>query len=178
MRNSNYATCKTANQCTSNIIETETIAGVTSDIRCLNYVDVNKKKRPRCVDHEVTVGVLQRRVRRQDRVVRLYDGCRHLRRRVDSKLQLRFLALVDAYSFHQQRREATSGSAAERVEDEESLQTVAVVTELSYFVQNQIDDFLADGIMASCIVVGRVLFAGDHLFWMEQCAVRPRTNLV
>ena len=34
------------------------------------------------VDHEVTVGVLQRRVRRQDRVVRLDDGRRHLRRRV------------------------------------------------------------------------------------------------
>ena len=63
-------------------------------VRRLGSFDI-KIKDGLVVEHEVTAGVLQRRVRRQDGVVRLDDGCRHM------------------------RRESTSSSGAKRVEDEE-----------------------------------------------------------
>ena len=75
------------------------------------------------VDHEGAVRVLQGGVRGQDGVVRLDHGRGHLWRRVDGELQLGLLAVVDAEPLHQQRGEAGAGAAAERVEDEETLQT-------------------------------------------------------
>ena len=47
------------------------------------------------VDHEGAVGVLQRGVSRQDRVVRLHHRRGNLRRRVNGELQLRLFAVVD-----------------------------------------------------------------------------------
>jgi len=67
------------------------------------------------VDHEGAVGVLERRVRRQDRVVRLDDGGRHARRRIHGELELRLFRVLDAQALHQQRGEAGSSSAAETV---------------------------------------------------------------
>ena len=52
--------------------------------------------------HEGAVGVLQGGVGCQNRVVRLDNSSGHLRSRVDGKLQLRFLSIVNRKSLHQQ----------------------------------------------------------------------------
>ena len=54
------------------------------------------------VDHESAVGVLQSGVGGQNAVVRLNDCSRYLRGRVDGKLKLRLLAIVDGEALHQQ----------------------------------------------------------------------------
>ena len=74
------------------------------------------------VDHEGAVRVLQRGVGGQDGVVGLHHSRGHLRCRVDGELQLGLLAVVDTEPLHQQRGEAGAGTAAERVEDQETLQ--------------------------------------------------------
>ena len=130
------------------------------------------------VDHEGAVGVLQRGVRRQDRVVRLDDRRRHMRSGVDRELELRLLAVVDAQPLHQQRREAGPGAATEAVEDEEALQPGALVGQLADAVEDEVDDLLPDRVVAACVVVGRILLAGDQLLRVEQLAVRASTNLV
>uniref|UniRef100_A0A182QUA6 Uncharacterized protein n=1 Tax=Anopheles farauti TaxID=69004 RepID=A0A182QUA6_9DIPT len=130
------------------------------------------------IDHERAVRVLERRVRGQDRVVRLDDRRRHLRRRVDGELQFRLLAIIHRQTLHQQRGESGTGTTTERVEDQETLQTRALVGQLADAIQHQIHDLLADGVMAARIVVRRVLLAGDQLLRMEQLPVRAGAHLI
>ena len=102
----------------------------------------------------------------------------HLRSRVDGELQLGLLAVVDGEPLHEQGGEARAGATAERVEDEEALQSRALVGQLPDAVQNQVHYFLADGVVAPGIVVGGVLFACDELLGVEELPVDSRSHLV
>jgi len=130
------------------------------------------------VEHDRDVGVLEQRVRRQHRVVRLDDGGRDLRRRVDGEAELGLFAVVDREALEQQRAQAGAGAAADGVEDEEALQARAVVGELADAVEREVDDLLADRVVAAGKVVGRVLLAGDELLRVEELAVGARADLV
>ena len=114
----------------------------------------------------------------EDRVVRLHNSRGDLWGGVDGVFQLRLLAVVDAQPFHEQGSETRSSSAAEAVEDEESLQTCAQVGQFSNAVKDEIDDFLSDGVVASGVIVGCVLLSADQLLRMEELSVGPSSNLV
>ena len=45
-------------------------------------------------------------------------------------------------------------------------------------VQDQVDDLLADGVVATGIVVGRVFLPGDQLLRVEELPVGPRAHLI
>lgn len=45
-------------------------------------------------------------------------------------------------------------------------------------VQDQVDDLLADGVVATGVVVGRVFLPGDQLLRVEELPVGPRAHLV
>ena len=122
--------------------------------------------------------MLQSSVRSQDRVVRLDDGGGDLWGRVDGELELGLLAVVDAQALHEQRREAGASAAAERVKDQEALETSALVGELANTVQDEVDDLLADGVVATGVVVRSVLFTGDELLRVEELSVGTGAPLV
>ena len=63
------------------------------------------------------------------------------------------------------------------MEDEETLETGARVDELPDPVENQVDDLLPDGVVASSVVVGGVLLAGDQLLGVEQLPVGAGPHL-
>ena len=63
------------------------------------------------------------------------------------------------------------------MEDEESLEAGAHVRQLPHPVKHQVDDLLADGVVASRVVVGRVLLAGDQLLGVEQLPVGAGADL-
>ena len=130
------------------------------------------------VDHEGAVGVLQRGMRGQDRVVGFYNSGGNLWSGINGKLQLGLFAVVDAQTLHQQGRKAGPGAAAEAVEDEETLETCTLVGQLADSVQDEINNFLAYGVVTTSIVVGGVLLACDELFGMEKLAVRSGTNFI
>jgi len=130
------------------------------------------------VDHEGAVGVLQGSVGRQDGVVWLNNSGGHLRGGVDGELQLGLLAVVDTESLHQQGGEPGPGAAAEGVEDEEALESSALVSQLPDAVKDQVNDLLADGVVTSGVVVGGIFLAGDELFWVEQLAVCAGPHLI
>ena len=130
------------------------------------------------VEHDGDVGVLQQRVGRQNRVVGLDHSVGDLGRGVDGEAELGLLAVVDGQTLQQQRAEARSGSTSDGVEDQEALQAGAVVGELADAVQAQVDDFLADGVVAAGEVVGGVLLAGDQLLGVEQLPVGAGSDLV
>ena len=115
--------------------------------------------------------MLEQRVGREHRVVRLDDGVRDLRRRRDGERELRLAAVDDREALEEERAEARARAAARRVEAEEALEARAVVGELSHAVEHEVDDLLADG-------VRRVLFARDDLLRVVELAVRARADLV
>lgn len=130
------------------------------------------------VDHEGAISVLKSGVGGQDRVVWLDDGGGGLRSGIDAELQLALLPIVNGEALHQQRTETRTGTASEGVEDEEALQTAAVVGDTSDLVQDLVDQLLADGVVSPSVVVGRILLSGDQVFRVEQAAVGAGPDLV
>merc|ERR1719361_15557 len=114
----------------------------------------------------------------QDGVVWLNDGGGDLGSGVDGELQLGFLAIVDAQPFHEEGGESRSGTTTEGVEDEESLETGTLVSQLPDSVQNQVDDFLTNGVVTTGVVVGGVFLAGDELLGVEKLTVGSGTDLI
>jgi len=64
------------------------------------------------------------------------------------------------------------------MEEEESLQARALVSQLAHTVQDQVDDLLADGVVATGVVVGSILLAGDQLLGVEQLPVGASAHLI
>lgn len=130
------------------------------------------------VNHEAAVGVLEGGVCGEDRVVRLDNSGGVLRSRVDTELELGLLAVINRETFHQKSTETGSSTSTERVEDEETLQTSAVVGDTTDLVEDTVDHLLADGVVTTGIVVGGILLAGNHLLGMEEAAVGTSADFV
>lgn len=130
------------------------------------------------VDHEGAVGVLQGGVGGQNRVVRLNDGDGRLRSRVDTELQLALLAVVDGQALHEKGAETRAGTTTKRVEDQETLEAGAGVGNAADLVEDAIDKLLSNGVMATGIVVGSILLAGDHVLGVEEASVWAGADLV
>ena len=130
------------------------------------------------VDHEGAVRVLEGGVGGEDGVVGLDNGGGDLRSRVDAKLELALLAVVDGETLHEEGTETGTGTTTEGVEDEEALQTRAVVGNAADLIQDLVDELLSDGVVATGVVVGRILLAGDHVLGVEQGAVGAGADLV
>ena len=88
------------------------------------------------------------------------------------------LTVVHRESLHKKRSEARASAATEGMEDEESLEPGALVRQLPHPVQHQVDDLLADGVVAPSVVVGGVLLAGHQLLGVEQLPVRSSSDFV
>ena len=87
----------------------------------------------------------------QDRVVRLNNGAGELRRGIDAELELGLLAVVGGEFLQEEGSETRSGSTTKGVEDEEALETRAVVGEPPQLVHDGVDELLSD-----CVVATRV----------------------
>lgn len=112
-------------------------------------------------------------------VVQLLEGIMYyLRCWVNGELQLALLSVVHGESLHEQRGEAGASATAKGVEDEETLQASALVSQFAKAVQDNVDNLLADGVVASGIVVGSILLAGDQLLWVKELAVCARSHLI
>lgn len=114
----------------------------------------------------------------KDRVVRLHDGGGGLRSWIDAELQLDLLAEVNRQALHEQGTESRSSSATEGVENEETLQTGAVISDVANLVENLIDQLLSDSVMTTSVVVGRILLSSDHLLRVKQGSVCTGSDLI
>merc|ERR1719329_696032 len=130
------------------------------------------------VERDGDVAVLEQGVRAEDGVVRLDDSGGDLRRRVDGEAELGLLAVVDRQALEEQRGEARASATTRGVEAEEALEASAVVCELADAVEDQVNNLLTDGVVATREVVRGVLLAGDQLLWVEELAVGARADLV
>jgi hypothetical protein len=130
------------------------------------------------VNHEGAVGVLEGGVGGEDRVVGLDNGGGDLGRRVDTELELALLAVVDREALHEEGTETGTGTTTEGVEDEEALETRAVVGDVAHLVEDLVNEFLADGVVATGVVVRSILLASDHLLRVEEGAVGAGADFI
>lgn len=130
------------------------------------------------VNHERAVRVLEGGVRGENRVVGLDDRGGSLGSGVDAELELALLSVVEGEALHEEGTKTGTGTTTEGVEDEESLETNAVIGNASHLVQNGVDELLAHRVVATGVVVGRILLAGDHLLRVEKAPVGAGADLV
>ena len=64
------------------------------------------------------------------------------------------------------------------MEDHEALETSAVVGELTDAVEGEVDNFLANGVVTTGVVVGGVFLTGDQLFGVEELTVGTSADFV
>ena len=104
------------------------------------------------------IGVLQKGVSGEHGVVWLNNGSGDLWGWVDGETELGFLTVIDGKSLEEERSKSGTGSSTDGVEDEETLETSALIGKLSDSVEAEIDDFLTNGVMSSGDVVGSIFF--------------------
>jgi hypothetical protein len=110
------------------------------------------------IDHDGDIGVLEEGVSGEDGVVWLNNGGGDLWGWVDGESELGFFTVVNGKSLEEERSETGTGSSTDGVEDEETLETSALISELSDSIKAEINDFFTNGVMSSGEVVGSVLF--------------------
>ena len=64
------------------------------------------------------------------------------------------------------------------MEDQKSLESGALVSQLPDPVQHKVDDLLTHSVVASGVVISRVLLASHQLLRMEQLSVGSSTDLI
>ncbi len=64
------------------------------------------------------------------------------------------------------------------MEDEETLEPCALIGELADPIQNKIDDFLPDGVVAAGVVICGIFLACNQLLWVEELSVGPCTDFI
>jgi len=64
------------------------------------------------------------------------------------------------------------------VEDEETLETRAVVGNTANLVEHLVDQLLANSVVTTSVVVGRVLLSSNHLLRVEETAVCTSADLI
>jgi hypothetical protein len=130
------------------------------------------------VDHEGNIGVFQHSVSAENGVVGLNNSGGDLRRGVDGELDLGLLAVVNGETFKEEGTETRTSTTTEGVEDHKALKTSAVISKLSDSVQYKVNNFLANGVVTTGIVVGSIFLAGDELFRVEELAVGTSSNFI
>jgi hypothetical protein len=130
------------------------------------------------VEHDGDVGVLEEGVGGEDGVVGLNNGGGDLRGGVDGETELGLLAVVDGESLEEERSETGAGTATNSVEDEEALETSALIGELSDSVEAEINNLLTDGVVTTGEVVGGIFLTGDELLGVEELTVGTGSDLI
>merc|ERR1712153_279265 len=130
------------------------------------------------VKHDGDVGVLEEGVGGEHGVVWLDHGSGHLRGRVHAESQLGLLAVVHGQTLEEEGAEAGTGTTTDGVEDHEALETSALVGELAKAVEGQVNNLLTHGVMATGVVVGGILLAGDKLLGVVELTVGTGADLI
>merc|ERR1719398_677465 len=130
------------------------------------------------VKHDGDVSVLEEGVGGEHGVVGLDDGGGDLGGWVGAESELGLLAVIHGDTLKEQGAEARPGATADGVEHEEALETGALVGKLTEAVEREVDDLLANGVVATSVVVGGILLAGDELLGVVELAVGAGADLV
>lgn len=130
------------------------------------------------VDHEGTIGMLKGGVGGEDRIVGLNNGSSCLGSGVDTELKLDLLSKIDRQTLHKEGSETRTSSASEGMEDQETLETRAVVGNAADLVHDLINQLLANSVVTTSVVVRGILLSSNHQLGVEQAAVGAGADLI
>jgi len=130
------------------------------------------------VEHDGDIGVLKEGVSGEDGVVWLNDGGGDLRGWVDGESELGLLTVIDGESLEEEGSETGTGTTTDGVEDKESLETSALIGELSDSVEAEVNNLLTDGVVTTGEVVGGILLTRDELLGVEELSVGSGTDFI
>ena len=130
------------------------------------------------IDHDGNIGVLEEGVGGEDGVVWLNNGGGDLWGWVDGESELGLLSVINRESLKEEGTETGSGTTTDGVEDKETLETSALIGELSDSVEAEINDLLTNGVVSSGEVVGGIFLTGDKLLWVEELSVGAGSDLI
>merc|ERR1712100_330630 len=130
------------------------------------------------IDHDSDISVLEEGVSGENGVVWLNNSGGDLWGWIDGETELGFLTVIDGKSLEEEGTESRSSSTTDGVEDDETLETSALIGKLSDSVEAEINDFLTNGVMSSGEVVGGIFFSGDELLWIEELSVGTGSDLI
>jgi len=130
------------------------------------------------IKHNSNIGMLKEGVGGEHGVVRLNDGGGDLGRGVDGETELGLLTVINGKSLEEEGTKTGTGTTTNGVEDEETLETSALISELSNSVEAEIDDLLTDGVVTSGEVVSGILLTGDELLGVEELSVGTSSDLI
>lgn len=114
----------------------------------------------------------------EDGVVRLDNRGGGLGSGINAELELALLAVVDGEALHEKSTETGTGTTTEGVENEEALETNAVVGNAADLVEDAVNELLANSVVATGVVVGSILLASDHHLGMEEVAVGTSSDFI
>ena len=130
------------------------------------------------VEHDSDVGVLEEGVGGQHRVVWLDNSGGYLGRGVDRETELGFLTVVNGKSLEEERSKTGAGTTTDGLEDEEALETSALIGELSDSVKAEVNDLLTDGVVTTGEIVGGILLTRDELLRVEKLSVGAGSDFI
>ena len=64
------------------------------------------------------------------------------------------------------------------MEEEETLETSALIGQLASSVKDEVDKFLANGVVTTSVVVGGIFLASDELFRVEELTVGSSSDFI
>jgi len=130
------------------------------------------------VEHDGDIGVLKEGVSGEDGVVWLNNSGGDLRGWVDGESELGLLTVIDGESLEEEGSETGTGTTTDGVEDKESLETSALIGELSDSVEAEINNLLTDGVVTTGEVVGGIFLTRDELLGVEKLSVGASSDLI
>jgi hypothetical protein len=130
------------------------------------------------IETESTVSVLQKGVGRKHRVVRLDDGGGDLGTGGDGKGELGLATVVHRKALQKKGTKTGTGTSTSGVEDEETLESGTVVSNLADTVQDGVNNLLSDGIVTTGVVVGRIFLSTDDLVGVVELGIRSGADFV
>jgi len=130
------------------------------------------------VEHDGDISVLKEGVSGEDGVVWLNDGSGDLWGWVDGESKLGLLSVIDGESLEEERSKTRSGTSTNGVVDEESLESSALISELSDSVEAEVNNLLTNGVVTTGEVVGGIFLSGDELLWMEELSVGSGSDFI
>lgn len=114
----------------------------------------------------------------ENRIVWLNNRGGSLGSWVNAELELALLAVVDRQTLHQKSTETRTGTTAKGVENKESLKTNTVIGDAADLVEDTLNELLANGVVATGVVVGSILLASNHHFGVEKIAVSTGADFI
>jgi len=122
--------------------------------------------------------VLEGSVGGQDSVVWLDNGVTELGGGVNAELELGLLSVISRKTLKQESTKTGASSTAERVEDEEALETRTIVGQAPDHVHNYVDLFFSYSVVTTSVIASSVLLSGDEGLRVEKTAVSASSDLV